>query len=139
VHRVGEIFAAVLGPLDRAIKQLRRRHHGHVLGVDAELGAEAAADVGRGHAQACVEVHQRGQRLRQIVRLLGRGVHGDAAVGGTHFGQRAARLDRVRRAAVLPELLLEDIGGLAEGGIGIAERHLVGGDDVRREFPADRG
>jgi hypothetical protein len=52
VHRVGEIFAAVLGPFDRAAEQLRRRHHGDVLGIDAELGAEAAADVGGDDAQA---------------------------------------------------------------------------------------
>ena len=76
-------------------------HHRDVLGIDAKLGAEAAADVGGDDAEALVKVHQRGQRLLQIMRLLGRGVHRDTAVGLPQLREQSARLDRMRRAAVL--------------------------------------
>ena len=138
VDRIGEIFAAVLGPFDRPAEQLRCRHHGDVLGIDAELGAETAADVGGDDAKALVEVHQRGQRLLKIVRLLGRGVHRDAAVGLAQLGEQPARFDRMRRAAVLPQLLLEHMRGLGERRVDVAERHLVGGDDIGGELAADR-
>ena len=138
VHRVGEILAAVLDPFQRAVQELRRGDYGNVLGIDAELGAEAAADVGRGDPQALVHVEQRGQRLREIVRLLRRGVDGDAAVGGADFRDGAARLDRMRGAAVLPQLLLEHMRRLGEGRVGVAEAHLVGRNDVGVQLAAHR-
>ena len=117
-------------------EQLRRGDHGDVLGIDAELGAEAAADVRRGDAQALVHVEQRGQRLLEVVRLLRRGMDRDAAVGGANFRDGAARLDRMRRAAVLPQLLLEHVRGLGERRLGVAEAHLVCGDDVGVQLAA---
>ena len=139
VHRVGEILAPVLGPFDRAVEQLRRRHHRHVLGIDAELGAEAAADVGRDHAQALVEIHQRGQRLREVVRLLRRGMHGDAAVGA-----RAPRpaMPRASIECAPPRCChsscLNTCAALAKAAFDVAELDLVGGDDVGVELAPHR-
>jgi hypothetical protein len=65
-------------------------------------------------------------------------VHRDAAVGLPHLGNEAARLDRMRRAAMLPELLFEHMGGLGEGRAHVTELDLVGGDDVGRQLAADR-
>ena len=49
--RVGEERFAALGrPLDRPADALARPHERHVLGVEEDLRAEAAADVGRDHA-----------------------------------------------------------------------------------------
>src|SRR6185436_12025523 len=47
-------------------------------------------------------------------------------------------IERMRRAAVLPQLLLEHIRGPDEGCVNVAERHLVGGDDVACQLAADR-
>ena len=46
------------------------------------------------------------------------------------FGEDAAPLDRMAGAAVLPKVGVEHMRGLGEGGIGVAEIHLVGGDGV---------
>jgi hypothetical protein len=45
------VLAARLGPLDRAAELARDDEGEHLLGVDVELGAEAAADVGSDDAQ----------------------------------------------------------------------------------------
>ena len=54
LHRVEEMLAAVLDPGHRAPQQLRGGGDRHVLRIDAELGAEAAADIRRRHPQAVV-------------------------------------------------------------------------------------
>ena len=99
---VGEVLAAVLDPFDRALEQLRRRDHGDVFGIDAELRAEAAADLRRDHAQLrLVDVEQRGDRLEQVVRLLGRGPDRERrrCRDGIRRGCRGPRSDGRRRGA----------------------------------------
>jgi len=73
------------------------------------------------------------------MRLLGRGPDCDAVVGATIFRHDAAAFDRMRGAAMLPQILLEHMRRLAERSVGVAESHLVGGDDVGVELAADRG
>ena len=136
---VGEMLAPVLDPFDRAPDQLGGRHHRDVFRIDAELGTEAAADVGgRDPQPALVEIEQRGQRLEQVVRLLGRGPDRHPAVDTAALGDQAAAFDRMGGAAVLPELLVEDVRGLGEGGRGVAVGDLEGRDDVAVELAPHR-
>ncbi len=136
---VGEVLAPILDPFDRVLRELGRRHHRDVLGIDAKLGPEAAAHVRRRHAQpALVEIEQRGQRLEQVVRLLGRGPDRHGLVLAPPFGDQAATFDRMRAAAMLPDVLVEHVRGLGEGGIDVAEGDLVGGRDIAVELAAHR-
>ena len=52
--------------------------------------------------------------------------------------ENAAPFDRMGGAAMLPELLVEDMRGLGEGRFGVAVVDLVGGGDVGVELAADR-
>ena len=54
LHRIGEVLAPVLDPFDRTPQQLGGRRYRNVLGIDAELGAEAAADFGRDHSDFAI-------------------------------------------------------------------------------------
>ena len=54
------------------------------------------------------------------------------------LGDDAATLDRMAGAAMLPEIGVEHVRGLGEGGVGIAEIHLVGGHGVGVELLAHR-
>ena len=54
------------------------------------------------------------------------------------FGEDAAAFDRMAGAAVLPEIGVEHMRGLGEGGVGVAEIHLVGGDGVGVELAPHR-
>src|ERR1700687_1324107 len=70
--------------------------------------------------------------------LLRRGPDRHAVVGSAQLGKNAATFDRMGGAAMLPELLVEDMGSLAEGAFDIAVSHLVGGGDIAVELTADR-
>jgi len=86
VDRVGEMLAPVFDPFDRALEQLGCGHDGDVFRIDAELGAKAAADVGRRDAQLVrLEIHQRIERLEQVMRLLRGRPYRDPAVGCAEF------------------------------------------------------
>ena len=107
-------------------------------GVYAKLGPEAAADIGcRDTQPALVEIEQRGQRLEEIVRLLGGGPHRHHVIAPLR--ENAAAFDRMGGAAMLPELFVEDMRGLVEGRIGVAVDDLVGGGDIGVELAPDRG
>src|SRR5262249_31408082 len=135
---VREVLAPVLDPFDWALEELGCRHHRDVLGIDAELGTEAAADIGSCYTQAAfVEIEQRGQRLEQVVRFLRRGPHGQCVVAP--FRENAAPFDRMGTAAMLPELLVKNMGGLGEGRIRIAIGYFVGGGDIGIELTSYRG
>ena len=126
---VGEMLAPVLDPFDRPLNEFCSGNDGDIFGVNAKLGTKAAADVGSCHPQAAfVEIEQRSQRLEQIVRLLGRSPNGHGAVAP--FGENAAAFDRMRAAAMLPKLLVKNVGSAGEGGLDIAIGDLVGGRDI---------
>ena len=84
------------------------------------------------------EIHQRIDRLREVVRLLRRRPHLDAVVARTEFRQDAAAFDRMAAAAMLPQLLAEHVTRLAERRVGIAVADPVGGHQIRRELAPDR-
>src|ERR1700730_19413929 len=113
------MLAPVLDPFDGASQELRRCHDGDVLGVDAELGTEAATHVGRRHPQsALVEAEEKGERLEEIMRLLRGGPYRDCVVAPLR--EQPARFDGVCGAAMLPKLFVKNMRRLAEGSIGVA-------------------
>ena len=137
LHRIGEMLAPVLDPFERALEQFRRRHHRDVLRIDAELGTKAAPDIGRRHPQArLLDIEQHREGLAQVMGLLGRGPDGERLVGAAELDQEAAALDRMGGAAMLPEILVQHMGGLAEGRLGIPIGDPVGRDDVGFELAA---
>ncbi len=126
------MLAAVLDPDDRAFQELRGRGDRDVLRIDAELRAEAAADVRRRDAQpVVVEAEQAHERVEEVVRLLGRGPHRERAVAPAVLGEDAAAFDRMRRAAMDEEFLAQHMGRAAERRVDLAIGDPVGRDDVR--------
>ena len=76
----GEALAAVLDPPQRDAELARRPGQRHLLGQQDALVAEAAADVGRDHADlALVDAQALGEAGAHDVRLLGGGVHDELA------------------------------------------------------------
>src|SRR5262249_62349393 len=110
-----------------------------VFRIDAELRPEAATDIRRHDTQATrLECHRGIERRMEVVRLLRRSPHGDAVIRPAAFREQAARLDGMRAAAMLPQLLAEDVRRLPECRFGVPERYLEGGDDIGIELAAHR-
>ncbi len=107
-------LGALLGPLDRAAELAGERDHDHVLGVHVELGAEAAADVRRDHADLRLG-HAEDERVggAHDVRPLRRGRDRDVA-GRVHLAERGARLHRGRDQPLLAVALLDRHGRVRE-------------------------
>ena len=82
---------------------------------------------------------QRGQRLEQVVRLLGRGLHRDAAVGGADFGEQC-RAPSIGCAAprCCHSSCLNTCAALAKAASASPKLDLVGGDDVAVELAPHR-
>ena len=131
--RVGEEgFGAVAGPLHRAADLARGPQAHDLLGVDEDLGAEAAADVRRDHAQLVLgrQADEGGQHQARHVRVLAGGVEREAVLPGVVVADGGARLDGVGDQPVVDEIDLGDVLGVGEGGIDgglVAEVPLVDG------------
>ena len=70
-----EILAAVLHPSQRPAEQQRRGRQRQLLGMERRLRSEAAAGVGRHHADALLaDAERRHQDLLGAMRRLGVGV-----------------------------------------------------------------
>ena len=134
-------LGARLDPLHRAPELARRPRAADLLGVDVELGAEAAADLGRDHPDPVLaDAQQDRQEQAQEVRNLGRAPERQpvAAI----LGQHPARLDRAAGHAVVDDAALDDDVGLGEAGLEVAAAErpvvaLVGPEllvDERRAF-----
>ena len=73
LDRGEKMLAPVLDPFDRPSQQQARRRQRHLFRIHDELGAEAAADVGRDHAHlVLVEPQQHHQEGAHLVRELRR-------------------------------------------------------------------
>ncbi len=129
--RVGqERFAALGRPLDRAVDALRRPDHRRLFGVQVDLRAEAAADVGRDDAHLVLGQAEHEGRHQQAldVRILVRDVERVRVVGAVVRRERRARLDRVRDEPVVDDVELRHVRGLRERGVDrglVAERPRV--------------
>ena len=123
--RVGqERLAAVGGPLDRPADPLARPDQGDVLGVQEDLRAEAAADVGRDHPHLRFRQaeHEGAHQQPLDVRVLVGDVERVARVVLVVDGVGGARLHRVRDQPVVDDVELGDVRRLGERGV---DRGLV--------------
>ena len=122
----GHVLRARLDPLHRPAEPLRERQHERLLAVGLELRAEAAADVGSHHAQLVLgDAEHAGEDEARDVRDLGR--RPEREVVAASLGDRAARLDRRARGAVVHEAVLHRDVSLGEAGVDVAasDRPLV--------------
>jgi hypothetical protein len=96
----------------------------HILGVQIDLRAEAAADVGRDHAHLVLgqTQHERGHEQPLDVRVLAGDVERIAVVGARVGGVRGARLDGVGDKAVVDDFERGHVRGSGEG---LVDRGLV--------------
>jgi hypothetical protein len=119
-----ERLRTVGGPLDRAVDLLRGPGADGFFGVAVDLGAEAAADIGRHDAQLVLghAEDEGAQDQPQHMRILRRGVAGEAVGRAVVLADRRARLHRIRHEPVVVQVELRDVGGVLERGLG---RRLV--------------
>ena len=127
-----EGLGAVGGPFDGTPDPLRGPDDYGFLGVDEDLRAEAAADVGRDHAQLVLgrDGHEGRQHQARHMRILAGVVEGVAVAGGVVLADRRARLDGVGDDAVVDEVEPGDVAGRGEGGVGrrpVADLPVVAG------------
>ena len=162
VDRRERVLRALLHPLHRRAQPPRDRDREQLLGIDVQLRAEPAADVGGDHAQLRLGHPERGGGEQpQDVRYLRRRPQRDVPAG-LGPGDDATGLDRVRdqrglHVAVLddhvgavversrlelpdvrdvrPELLVHEGSAVLRGGLDIdqhLERLVVDVDELRR-------
>ena len=137
-----ERLAAIGSPLHRPVDLLGSPGDDHVLGVQIDLRAEAAADVRRDHAHLVLGQAEHEGRHQQAldVRILIRDVQRVAVVGAVVARYRRARLDRIGHQAVVHELELGDVVRRGERLVDrafVADRPDVAG--VVRRHVVDRG
>ena len=130
---IGEESLRAIGhPFHRPADLARRPQADDLLRIDENLGAEAAADIGRDHAQLVLGRHadEGGDDQARNVGIL-RGVPERETVrAGVVFADRGTRLDRIRRQPVVDEIELGDVLGRLERRLGrlrIAEVPLIDG------------
>ena len=113
-------FRARRRPFHRPSEAARRPQHQPVVGIAAALHAEAAADVGRDHAQLGLrDLQHIGGKLRAVaVRVLRRRIERVGVVGGVVVADRGARLDRVGAQPIAFEPQRDRVARLGEGGVG---------------------
>ena len=130
------VLRPLLDPLHRPAEPAGESDREELLGVDVELRAEAAADVGCDDPQLRLgQAERRRDEDAQDVRDLGRRPERHLA---TRLGPRehAARLDRVRdQRRLVVAVLDDDIGALVEARRSRASRRT----DVRTELPVNEG
>ena len=131
-------LAARLRPLHGAAEPARDRERERLLGVDVQLRAEAAADVGRDHAQLRLgDAGDAAERDAGDVRHLRRRPERELAGRRDRRDEHGARLDRVRDQPVLAIALLDRDGGLGEQPVDLARVELPRVAAVRAELLVD--
>ena len=116
-----ERFRARRDPLHRTAGDLGRPQHQRRFVVDRALHAERAADVAGDDAHLVLRhlEHELAQLLAEGEVALQRGVDGVVIVVLAIDADRAARLHARRGDAVDHEVMLDDLVGLGEGGVGL--------------------
>ena len=118
-------FAAGLGPLDRPAQLAGDQHGQHLFGRDLQLGAEAAADVGRDDPDVLLrDPGNQGQHDPENVRDLSRRPEGELPAHAR--ADHRARLHRARDQPLLAVRALDHHGRVAEGRVQVA----LGEDEV---------
>ena len=132
-----EVLVSRLHPLHGPTQAARHRGHEDVLGVDMPLDAEAAAHVGREHADALLgQAKHGGDGAAHRERHLGRRPHGELAADGIERRQHAAGLERhPGHARVREPRASTTTSARGEAGRGVAARRPC---SRRRRCPATR-
>jgi hypothetical protein len=127
-----ERFRSIRRPLDRPLDLLRGPHADRFLGVDEDLGAESAPDIGRDHAELVLGRDPDEGREHEPchMRVLARRVERVIVGAEIILADRRPRLDRVGDEPVVDEIDPRDVLGLGEG--------LLGRGPVA-EMPAEHG
>ena len=129
---VEHALAAGGDPFHRPAQLARRPQHQHVVRERPALEAEAAADVGRHHADVVLRHVQHVRQLHaHAVRILRRGVERVEIVDRVVVADRDARLHRDRREPVVLDAQLDHVLGLGEGRVG---RVLVAEHQAERDI-----
>ena len=127
-----EKLQAVFDPLDRSPERHRVQHRQHVLRIEAELHAEAAAHIGCDDPNApLIERQALRQLLPDQVRRLGGGMDLQRARACPPMGDDAARLHGERAHPVHTEAPLDDDLGGGHAILRIARAVHVAGQQVR--------
>ena len=102
---VDERFDAVGDPFDRPAQPFGGPQHQHVLGIEEQLHAEAAADIRRHHPDAVLRHVEDllGEQVAQEMRALRRAPQRVSILARVVLADRAARLHRVDDDAVVDE------------------------------------
>ncbi len=117
-----KVLAPVLDPFDRTADLHGGERDRELLGVDAGLGPEPAADLRGDHADpALVDAEELRQRAPHHVGGLGRAPDEELARNGILGPDHAAALHGVTAAAVLGDALAKHMRGAAEHLIDVAE------------------
>ena len=128
------VLDARLRPAHGHAKEPSYRGEGRVLGVDAELDAEASAHLRGDHPhQVLLEAEAGGDVVAQHVRRLGGRPQGEATRGGIGHGESGPRLHGHSAQPLAHHALPHHLVRLGEGGVGLT--HLDGRlvlDVVRR-------
>ena len=119
-----ERFGALRRPFDRPLDLLRRPGADRLFVVDENLGAEAAADVGRDDAQLVLgrDALKRRQHDPREMRVLAGRVERDDIGAFVIVAERGARLHRVGDRAIVDEI---DLGHVLRRGKRRVGRGLV--------------
>ena len=130
-----EMLAPILDPLHRLAAQAGGERHADLFGVGDQLGAEAAADIRRRHADlVLVQPEDLADHPHRRMRHLGGCPQRRTVFQRVVARDAAATLDRMAAAAVLPERLAEHMLRLGEHALGLAVRHVEFGQQVVRRF-----
>jgi hypothetical protein len=131
-------FGAGLCPLDRLAELAGQGDGGELLGVDLQLGAEAAPDLGGDHPELGLgDPEAQGQEEPHKVGDLGGRPDGELALGGHRLDDDAARLDGVGDQPGVEVALLDDHRGLVEDPVDVAVAQLPGVELVAVELLVD--
>ena len=127
VRRGHERFRAVLHPLHRDAEALGDRGRDVLFAVDVDLGAEAAAHLGRDGADLILaEAGHRGDERLEDVRVLGRRPDGHRLLARLEVRDHASPFHRAWRETLVHHPLRDDDLGLGECGIDRGVVHLSG-------------
>ena len=136
MRRRHHVLAPVLDPLHGPPRRHRGRRDQQVFRIAIGLGPEAAADVGRDHADLVGGQPERGDEARlDEVDDLGAVPRGEAPVALIPLRDDAPRLHRHADIALDVEPLAHPHVGLGEGARGIPEAGPEMDADVARDTP----
>ena len=135
LRRRQKMLAPVLDPFHRPAELERRRRYHRFFRIKDRLRPEAAADIGRDHADRLqIAAKQIGQRAAADMRRLRSRPYGEQIGHRLMVREHRARLHRHAAAAMLPELFLEDVRGAREGAFDVAVVQAKRRGDVRAEI-----